>query len=106
MRAVSPFVATFRLVAYAACAIPVLAGCQDSYASNAERDTHMGEVQAAVASSAPQSAFGALPPPTPGAATEVGAVLAVPPPADGGASKDAGAAKDAAPAHGPAHHAK
>lgn len=86
----------------------LLGGCQDSYASNAERDTHMGEVHVAPAASTVMSPFSALPPaaptdvaaPTPVPAASVAAALA---------PVDAGAAKDAAPAHpaaGPAHHAK
>ncbi len=91
MRAPSPVVAPFVIFAAA-----VLIACQDSSASDAERDTHMGDIHAAMAaSSAPQSPFGALPPPTPGAGPE----MAVPPVAV--TVSDAGRAKDASarPAH-------
>ncbi len=47
------------------CAPFVLVACQDSYASNSERETHMGEVRAAPPPSAP--AAPATPPSASGA---------------------------------------
>jgi hypothetical protein len=89
MRALSPVVALFVVFAAAA-----LTACQDSHASDAERDTHMGDVHAvAAASYAPQSPFGALPPAGAGADMAVAPVAAT--------VSDAGLAKDASarPAH-------
>jgi hypothetical protein len=66
MRASSPVLA---------CALAALAACQDSAASNSERDTHMGDIHAVpppslVADAAPaaaQPAPAAAPPPAGGA---------------------------------------
>jgi hypothetical protein len=61
MRALSPVLA---------CALAALAACQDSAASNSERDTHMGDVHAVPLSSASSDAApaaAAAPPPPPAA---------------------------------------
>ncbi len=63
-------------VGIAITAAPALAACQDSHASNSERDTHMGDIRAAapptaamdVASAAPSAgAMPAAPAPVPAA---------------------------------------
>jgi hypothetical protein len=82
MRALSPVFA---------CLVAVLAACQDSAASNSERDTHMGDVRAVPLSSgsadaapaaAGQSAKAAEPvpaaAPAPASASAAGSASAVP----------------------------
>jgi len=57
------------------CAVAALAACQDSYSSNAERDTHMGDVHAVLPPSAPVDAAPApaAPPAVPTAPAPVAA---------------------------------
>jgi hypothetical protein len=103
MRAVFSGAASIATGACAALAGLLLGGCQDSYASNAQRDTHMGEVQIAAAASTTMSPFGALPPAAP---TDVATPAAEPKPAAAPAPIDAGAAKDAAPPRPARGHGK
>ena len=93
MRAVFSGAASIATCTCAALAGFLLGGCQDSYASNAQRDTHMGEVQIAAAASTTMSPFSGLPPAAP---TDV-ATLVAPTAAAAPAPIDAGAARDAAP---------
>jgi hypothetical protein len=96
MRAVFSGAASIATCTCAALAGFLLGGCQDSYASNAQRDTHMGEVQIAAAASTTMSPFSGLPPAAP---TDVATAVATPPaapaPIDAGATKDAAAPRPA-----------
>jgi len=93
-------------IATSACAVMaslLLGSCQDSYASNEQRDTHMGEVQVAAAASTTMSPFSALPPAAP---IDVATPAAAPTIAAAPAPIDAGSGKDAAPPRPARGHGK